>query len=694
MRILHGDFSLTLAARDPLTARRKHVAILLMVCAVTLIWLSFEVYQSHYIAALRLLGDHHTQALIGQAQELRGDEWSTYLPLLKQAYLEGFPQQSALAPYFEKFEWFISIPKLDLSLLFVPNHLVYWVLPGGVALSFQGLYYNALLVFSLTWFLRNLHVDLRLAICAAVMLAFSQFYQVWWTSNFPALAAAFLPFAIATSRLNLLHKTLLLAWSIAHVLFGQIYPPFYIPLAVGLLPLMLAIRTDLLHWRHLCVFFIAAVVGVGCYALLKWDYILAITSTAYPGGRVSTGGDSDLLALGGLLFPTLPLTLFTDIGEGVYEYSVAGTILPLLALGLMPELRRDKKAALVTVVAFCAFLTMAFYSLVGFPVWLSKLTGFYMVPSRRMHIGLSAVALVWSAYIISRYWYASDLRKPVFVAFSLYAAFSLFSPRGDLVGIFAGAAAYGYLPVSLLLFFLLFAWVSRSGWHVNFPVLGAVFGMTLAHVVIFGSFNPLMRGSDILQPVDTAFIDNWNVLQQKVRKPIAIPGSYGHVLRGEGLPALEAIHLANVDMGAYKELFPEIGDQARNQVFNQFRGIGFANTSAPEGGVTYRFPLQGRAVDFNHNVIVGSATGQLVQGGITEENGDFVLRWSSLLRREIDTDARLVLTSSCHFGASWLTRFPVSSDGGRLSGVAGALVLKAPSQEEAELCAKNVSLVY
>lgn len=676
-------------------ARHRYIAILLLLFfVVALVWLRLEVYQSHYIAALRLLGDQHTQVLIGHAQELRGDEWSTYLPLLKQAYLEGFPRQSSLAPYFEGFEWFISIPKLDISLLFLPNHMAYWVLPGGMALSFQGLYYNSLLIFSLVWLLRNLRVEPKLAICAAFMLTFSQFYQVWWTSNFPALAAAFLPFAVATSRLSSIPKTLLLAWSIVHVLFGQIYPPFYIPLAVALLPLMFAIRTDFLHWRHLLVFLLATVIGLGCYALLKWDYILAMASTAYPGGRVSTGGDSVLLALGGLFFPTLPLSLFTDIGEGVYEYSVAGTILPLLTLGVIPELRRDRKALLVTLVGSCTFLTLAVYALLGFPEWLSKLTGFYMVPGRRMHIGLSIVMLVWAAYIISRYWDVLDLRKSVFVAFALYALFSLFSPHGALLGGFSGAAAYGYLPVFLLVFFLLFARVPTSRLHVNFPVLAAVFSMTVAHVVIFGSFNPLMRASDILRPVDTALIDNWKALQQKVNRPIAIPGSYGHVLRGEGLPALEAIHLANVDMDRYKALFPEIGDQARNEVFNQFRGIGFANVGAVEGGVTYKFPLQGRAVEFEHGVIEGPATGQLVQGGVAEEDGAFVLRWSLLLQRDLDIDARLTLTTSCPFESSWLTRFPVNSDGGSLSGLAGTLVLKAPSRLEAELCAKNVSLVY
>ncbi len=683
-----------LVTRDDQRARRRHLAMLLLFCIVAFIWLSFEFYQSHYIAALRLLGDQHTQVLLGQAQELRGDEWSTYLPLLKQAYLEGFPRQSSLAPYFEGFEWFISIPKLDISLLFLPNHLVYWVLPGGMALSFQGLYYNTLLICSLIWLLRNLRVEPRLAICAAFMLVFSQFYQVWWTSNFPALAAAFLPFAIATSRLSSIPKTLLLAWSIAHVLFGQIYPPFYIPLAAALLPLMFAIRIDLLHWRHLLVFLLAAVIGLGCYTLLKWDYILAMTSTAYPGGRVSTGGDSVLFALGGLFFPTLPLSLFTDIGEGVYEYSVAGTILPLLTLGVVPELRRDKKALLVTLVAACTFLTLAVYALIGFPVWLSKLTGFYMVPGRRMHIGLSIITLIWSAYIVSRYWDVLDLRKSVFVAFALYALFSLFSPHGALLGGFSGAEVYGYLPVLILVFFLLFLWMLRSRLHVNFPVLATVFGMSMAHVWIFGSFNPLMRASDILRPVDTALIDNWKALQQKANRPIAIPGSYGHVLRGEGLPALEAIHLANVDMDKYKVLFPEVGDQSRNEVFNQFRGIGFANAGVVEGGVTYRFPLQGRAVEFEHSVLEGPATGQLVHGEVSEEDGTFVFRWSSLLQRDLNIDARLALTSSCSFESSWLTRFPVSSDGGSLSGVTGTLVLKAPSRQEAELCAKNVSLVY
>ncbi|MFS6706506.1 hypothetical protein WHK35_14410, partial [Staphylococcus aureus] len=133
-------------------------------------------YQSHYVSALRMLGDTVTHAYWGHPREGRGDEWATYLPMLKQAYWEHFPYISTLSPYHERLEWFISIPHKDFSLLFLPNQIAYWIVPGGVALSFQGLYYNLLLIYSLVWFLRNLGVRTGLAIAAAGLLLFSQLY--------------------------------------------------------------------------------------------------------------------------------------------------------------------------------------------------------------------------------------------------------------------------------------------------------------------------------------------------------------------------------------------------------------------------------------------------------------------------------------------------------------------------------------
>src|SRR3546814_2426263 len=88
--------------------------------------------------------------------------------MLKQAQREGFPARSSLEPYRERLDWFITLPHADASLVLLPNQLAWWVVPPGVALSFQGLYYNLLLLLSVFWLLRNLKVGIGLAVATGV----------------------------------------------------------------------------------------------------------------------------------------------------------------------------------------------------------------------------------------------------------------------------------------------------------------------------------------------------------------------------------------------------------------------------------------------------------------------------------------------------------------------------------------------
>ncbi len=672
-----------------------------------LLWMALEAYQSHYISGLRLLGDTTTESIVGVAKSGRGDEWSTYLPMLKQAYLEGFPARSSLRPYAEKFDWFISIPHADLSLVFLPNHLTYWVLPGGKALAFQGFYYNLLLLGSIVWFLINIGVKARLALVAAIALTFSHFYQVWWTSNYPALAASILPFAVITSRLRTLYKYPLLFWSVGHMMFGQIYPPFYISLAVALVPFTIAVRPDLIRLKQVVLTLAATAAAIGIYAILKLEFISAISATTYPGHRISTGGGSSLSTYASILFPTFPSSASFNVVLSQYELSVAGTFFPLLLLAILPSIKWDRVAIRVSLVSAFVAIVLIIYSISGFPEWLSRLTGFYLVPGRRMHIGISDLALFYSVFMISRNW---ERIKPIPIVVVVvgYAVLSLVvGTRSDIVSEFYAVDFYPYIPLFIIILggfsALLFSQMERLAQII---VSFLVFGMALVHVVIFGSFNPLMRAGDILTPVDSQLTRDWKALYHlNNERPFAVIGNYGHLLRGEGLEALQAVHLVNVDRQVYVELFPYLSDAELDSLFNRFTGIAFDNINEVDTsrGATSFFPVKSHTVSFAHEVNEDSSIGDALRTGkITTavnhiEGSLYVVRWQSVLDKPLAIDELLMLTFICDVENSWVTRYPMNLGRGEITGVAlqgiaGEVTVNAKTEKDALDCISGLKI--
>lgn len=677
-------------------------ALLVAGALVLVAWFVFEPYQSHYLSALAMLGDTATQAYWGVAKGGRGDEWSTYLPMLKQAYLEGFPAVSALEPYRERLDWFIAIPHADLSLLFLPNHLLYWFLPGGKALSFQGLYYNAVLLGSAYWLMRNLGVGRLVAVTASLSLAFSHFYQVWWTSNFPALAMCLLPFAILTSRLRDAIRWPALSWAVAAMLLGQMYPPFYFGVAVGIIPFVLAVRTDLLRPRTLALAAASAAAGLGVYLLLEWDYVAAVAGTSYPGSRVSTGGESNVRALLGVLFPTFPSGASGGYIEVVYNFAIAGTIFPALALAVLPFARWDRDMLRLSLVSAAVALLLGTYAVLGFPPWLAKATGFSIMPARRAHLGLSLLVLFYSAWVVSRNF--DRLRPAALLAVGIVmAAVAWWSGvPGELEQGFPGVRWYGYLPLAVLsvAFLLVLAFRVPAG-GARAMASGLLVAMAVAHVAIFGSFNPVMRASDILRPVDTQFTRDLRALQRLAGdRPLAIPGNFGHVLRGEGLPALQAIHMANVEVRRYQRVFPELSIAEATALFDQFRGIGLENAGAwrIEDLMVY-FPLRHRVVAFRHTTTAdGKPGGMSVLAGaptyeIEPSAAGALVYWNATLAQPLPVDAELTVRIPCQSADGWVSRYPLAADavpgGVALQGVVGGFRVESG---DAAACASGIGL--
>ena len=673
----------------------RTAAALLLAIAVLVCWLVFQPYQTHFQSGLQVLGAFDRGAYFGLPKEGRGDEWSTYLPILKQAYLEGFPAVSSLEPYREKLLWFIGLPARDISLVFAPNLALYFLLPGGLALSFQGVFYNLLLFGSAIWLLRNFGVSTWLAAAAATMLLFSQFYQVWWTSNFPVLGAGLLPFAVITSGLRSPIRFALLAWSVGHLFFGQLYPPFYISLIIGLAPMAIVLRPSILKLNSLLAMAGAVTVAVAAFYLSRADYIADMRATSYPGDQPSVGGGVDPTALLGLLFPTAPVNVGVSYSS-THELAVAGTILPAMAMAVAPFVQWDRKSISIVLAGLTSVLFLALFT--RYPIHLPSIPGVAFYGQRAMY-GMSVGAIVLSAFVIGKGWRRTPFWSTI-LASAIIALVALFyGIRSDGPANFLGIEYYAYVPLIAAVVGSVGVFATRSSvprlTYEGIPMLAVLLTMAVVHVVIYGSFNPVMRATDVLEPVDSQVTRDWKELYAlNSHRPIAVIGNYGHLLRGEGLAAYEAIHLANVPLERYAELFPQLSDQQVDAYFNRFHGVAFGLQRDITPGATTFFPAEGYAVPFAHTLGEGIGKEPSIAGVPTavasrERSGDhFEFWWGTAIAGTVHPEAELRITLPCPASDSWVTRYPYPMQGttSPLSGIAGRLVLLAATQSEAEQC--------
>ncbi|MDD1009925.1 hypothetical protein M5G27_20825 [Pseudomonas shahriarae] len=686
------------------TDRNKWWLALAALSCIAIFWVALGLYQSHFISALRILGDYSTQSIIGASKEGRGDEWSTYLPILKQAYLEGFPNKSSLVPYYENLEWVISIPKFNASLFFLPNHIAFWVLPGANALALQGAYYNLIFLFSLCWLLKNLGVKPGIAISVSLMILFSQMYQVWWTSNFPALGAGILPFAIFASRLRPLIKFPLFFWAVGHVIFGQIYPPFYVSLAAALLPILLAVRPDLIDKKHIFWGLISAAAAIGCFLLMRWDYVNAVSTTSYPGVSVSTGGGVQPALLLSAILPSIPVGPGGPGVDPVHEFSLIGTILPVIFLSLLPFIKWDKFTRILTIATAVMLIFMSVFMLIGFPRFVSKISLFYLVPGRRMLLGFSLLIVLYCTVMISHQWQQIRISAIVLACFIFSAISYAFGVRHDIETEFY-LINWLWITPTLLALLAIPVWLilkdEKSARNVFISLFFA--GIVCFQFLTYGSFNPIMNAADILRPVDNQLTrDVRKLVQLSDGKGASVIGNYGHLLRGEGLAVYNAIHLVNVNREIYAELFDITQDES-NTLFNQFRGISFDNIgNANTTGATVIFPGSVGAVAFDHNIInssntVDSLITNIQTGVIGKSEKGFNLFWNSRLSQPVPVDANLTITLPCATGNSWMTRYPLIAGGEELvdvalRGVSGRIEVETQNLDQAQACLKQLAI--
>lgn len=216
-----------------------------------------------------------------------------------------------------------------------------------------------------------------------------------------------------------------------------LFPSCQIPLGLIALVLMIVfIVRDKEQFKFdkidiLRVAFVVVVAGLvlGSFLLTAGEEVKMLSQTVYPGSRISVGGDMKLA------------DLFTDLTNirlpykdsnvadncAVSTFNHLGPLFMLYFPFLFYKLRKiDKKNIAIGSTLFIILCIEAWFMLVGFPEWLSKITLFSYINRMKIVYGFTATLFtIWNFNMIVKYF--KKINKKVFFGCSLVFGILYFS---------------------------------------------------------------------------------------------------------------------------------------------------------------------------------------------------------------------------------------------------------------------------
>jgi len=446
--------------------------------------------------------------LLGHAQDIRSDDWNTFIPLAlsQTAHTPSFPLinqniglgLNMLVPY--------ALPVLHPLTFFRPSAWGFFLgNDAGLAWLwwFQalGLFYVYFLVFKIVS-----KENFWLSFCGSFIILFSAFVQNWALNCAPFAIFGGLIFVFserllfaAFNRISFLYLAGLIWSAVSFATF--VYPPYQIAVAYYLLFLLLGlvwdryeeILSDPHKWGRLKLFALAglgSLIGAIYFFHSIREVQTIFENTAYPGKRISTGRDYDLGWLfGGNFFSTNLIrdwAQYSNICELSSFYFVFPILCPLLLGKAALEKRFQDKFSLLMLAHIAFSLCYMFF---GFSESFSRLSLMSLVPAHRNLIALGLSNTTFLVAFLSRH-QKIDLKQFLILGLPGIAAWLWLLWQGGL----ELSARFKELTsgIEILILALSFAWAL-----LLFHKRAQLTALVILGAVLFyanSDFNPLVLG--------------------------------------------------------------------------------------------------------------------------------------------------------------------------------------------------------
>lgn len=451
----------------------------------------------------------HNNILFGNPRAIRSDEWAVQAPTFFSQYYNDYKLYSRqmsvsdmnmVLDYYSPVADIFAIGKpLSWGYLLFGNEIgLSWNWCGLVILIFMSsfeMFY--ILSKRTTW----------ISILGMLMIGLSPAVQWWVMPHMPIVFAyAMLLFSVGyyffTSR-TIVHKAVFSALAVILIVGYAlcIFPSCQIPCGLLMLSLLIAallrdknsISFSRIDWLRAAFVAVATVSILVCFVVISKDDILLLMNTAYPGQRISVGGDQSVYSLFTDLYSLFLPYKDSNVSNNC-EVSTYIHFAPFFLL-LYPRLCRaqDKNDGFGTVIGnvlFIALIIEALFMCIGFPEWLAKLTLFKYINRMKMVYGWTATIFsCWGLYVLSRHHDVLKLwEKIVYPAIYILIYIYIYHTNG----IIREYLPPKYFAAELIMFFVLLVFGT-------FAKRQLLCYMTAAMMLFCGAtVNPVSRGIDAI----------------------------------------------------------------------------------------------------------------------------------------------------------------------------------------------------
>ena len=280
-----------------------------------------------------------------------------------------------------------------------------------------------------------------------------------------------------------------------------IYPAFQVPFAYVIMAftaiqIFKALRNKKVKLFDVIVIALTLFVSLMIDVLTiyqSWDAISATLHTVYPGKRISGGGEYTWKNLSDFLF-NIFLPFKTPQVSNQVELSSSFNFL-LYILLILPFVinRKDIKKNIFGIILVIYSLMLMFYSIVGIPTILAKLTLFSYVPFSRSWQSMSVIAVFASVWFISFIWDRIERIKLTKILPSLLLVTTLYLYRGltdDIYKNYLGRFTTISFIVIMLVAFICILYRKNRIFYSIMLVIVTIGGLTV---------NPVTHGIGVIE---------------------------------------------------------------------------------------------------------------------------------------------------------------------------------------------------
>lgn len=553
--------------------------MLVFVLLVGMVYVGMRWSPSSYGNLLTQIGMPGAGLAYGVPRPIRSDEWAVATPLLQATIRNGFGRFNETSVYNEDLRMNFGLPIADWGLLFKPSMWGYFVLPAATAYSLHWYLLLAAFIGGYTLLFKRMHFTTADAALIAAGLWFTGLVQFWWNekgSEFALFPLVLVPLLIP-GRWWL--RLLAFYWLCTCWLLTNFYPPVQVSLAFVGAIVVLASGRDWLEPKRLAALAAAAAASGMTTVLYLRDYLIATSTTLYPGHRVAGGG---AVAVKGWLTQFFPFLLFdwqyNDLtATNICEAGTVGLAFALMVVGflrygnLVRTLSAPSDDRWSLAVLTCGLAAMTGWLLVPFRPWVGVPFLWDNVQPVRMQFA-AGLLFVMVVCTVARVGGLVVTRRRLLAYAVLVIVGWLGLKAVDRSNLLPMSNDVIVLPAVLLSLLFARRWLGTMG-----ALLGA---STLAGAIVLFGFNPLQSSAPIFTQSRTPILEELDLEAAGAGGTLAVSGFGGATLNGLGYRSVA--HVTTVPALAYwHNRYPDMPAEEFDSIFNRYSHVGLQERDKP-----------------------------------------------------------------------------------------------------------------